>query len=307
MPRRKTQEQFEKDIFDINPNIIVTSSYINNYTKVGFKCKVCGYEWETEPKSITYNKTSCRKCIGHVLLTQEEFEERLKKVNSDITVIGKYTGYNNKIRVKCNIDGREWDAFPQRLLKGVGCLECMERKFHEERAFTLEQFKEKMKELAPSLEILSTSYTNLRDRIKYKCKVCRYEGEALGTTLLTKGNRCPQCTASSGEKIVRDWLETNKINLDYQKIFDDCKDKRALPFDFYLPDKNILIEYDGKQHFKPATFGGISKERAEYNFNENKRRDKIKDEYCKEKGIELIRIPYTKKTKIPQILKEKIL
>lgn len=103
-----------------------------------------------------------------------------------------------------------------------------------------------MKELAPSLEILSASYTNLRDRIKYRCKVCRYVGEALGTTLLTKGSRCPQCTASSGEKIVRDWLETNKINFVFQKTFDDCKDKRVLPFDFYLLDKNIIIEYDGQ-------------------------------------------------------------
>lgn len=47
MPRKKTQEEFEKEIFDINPNIEVIREYKNNYTPVSFKCKVCGYEWST--------------------------------------------------------------------------------------------------------------------------------------------------------------------------------------------------------------------------------------------------------------------
>ena len=63
-------------------------------------------------------------------------------------------------------------------------------------------------------------------------------------------------------------------------------------FDFYLLNKNKIIEYDGIQHFKPITFGGISKERANENFETQKLKDKSKDEYCKNNNIELIRIPY---------------
>ena len=307
MPRKKTQEEFGKEIFDINPNIEVIREYKNNYTPVSFKCKVCGYEWSTQPKSITYNKSKCRKCVGHAPLTQEEFEEKLKRVNSNITVIGKYTGYNNKIMVRCNIDGREWEAYPRKLMKGVGCLECMERRFHDERAYTLEQFKEKMFELSPSIEILSETYKNLRDSIKCRCKICGYEWEARGADLLIKGNGCPSCTSSSGEKIIRDWLEINKVSYKKQKTFSGCKDKRLLPFDFYLPDKNIAIEYDGQQHFYPVTFGGISKEAAEENFKENQKRDEIKTNFCLENNIKLIRIPYKEITKIPQILTELLL
>ena len=65
-------------------------------------------------------------------------------------------------------------------------------------------------------------------------------------------------------------------------------------FDFYLPDKNILIEYDGSQHFdKTSKF--YSKDLIQT--------DKIKNEYCSKNNIHLIRIPYTKFNQIEEILK----
>ena len=72
----------------------------------------------------------------------------------------------------------------------------------------------------------------------------------------------------------------------------ECRNILPLPFDFYLPDYNICIEVDGMQHYEPATFGGISKEKAIDNFRESKIRDNIKTQYCKDNNIKLIRIPY---------------
>ena len=65
-----------------------------------------------------------------------------------------------------------------------------------------------------------------------------------------------------------------------------------LPFDFHLTDYDILIEVDGEQHEKPIRFGGMSIEQANKNFIEQKRRDKIKDDYCLKNKIPLIRISY---------------
>jgi hypothetical protein len=70
-------------------------------------------------------------------------------------------------------------------------------------------------------------------------------------------------------------------------------EKQKLLFDFYLPEHNILIEYDGEQHFKPKSFYRCSIETAKKSFNELKRNDIIKNEYCKKNNITLIRIPYT--------------
>lgn len=74
-----------------------------------------------------------------------------------------------------------------------------------------------------------------------------------------------------------------------KKKFEDCKDKKPLPFDFYLPNNVICIEYDGEQHTKPIDyFGGIE------SYECTVRHDKMKNEYCKNNGISLLRIPYNK-------------
>ena len=77
------------------------------------------------------------------------------------------------------------------------------------------------------------------------------------------------------------------ISFNKQYVFNDCKNILVLHFDFYLPDYNCCVEYDGIQHFKPIKrFGGI------VSFEENLIRDKIKNEYCKNNNIHLIRISY---------------
>ena len=76
-------------------------------------------------------------------------------------------------------------------------------------------------------------------------------------------------------------------NIKKKKTFKGCKSKKLLQFDFYLPKYNILIEYDGIQHYKPVGFFGGKKE-----FKETQMRDNIKNKYCKDNNINLIRIRY---------------
>ena len=74
---------------------------------------------------------------------------------------------------------------------------------------------------------------------------------------------------------------------EFQKRFEDCKDKKQLPFDFYLPDYNCCIEYDGRQHFQAIEYWG-----GEEVFQLTQFHDQIKNDYCKENNIRLIRIKY---------------
>jgi very-short-patch-repair endonuclease len=91
-----------------------------------------------------------------------------------------------------------------------------------------------------------------------------------------------------------------------KKKFDNCKGKRrVLSFDFYLPKQNMLIEYDGRQHFMPVNFYGCSDEKAQKTYFDSKQNDAIKDKYCIENNIQLIRIPYTIKN-VEQYLKNNI-
>ena len=122
--------------------------------------------------------------------------------------------------------------------------------------------------------------------------LCRCENghyHLIDTSSWGKTKTCRQCKdekQSIGEKVIQSVLEELNINFETEKQFQDCFYKRVLRFDFYLPDYNCCIEYDGIQHFKPTNF-------SHDNFEERKQRDKVKDLYCKNKGIKLIRIAYT--------------
>ena len=111
------------------------------------------------------------------------------------------------------------------------------------------------------------------------------------------GNGCPHCSESRGEKTIAKYLKDNKIPFVRQKKFTTCRNVFELPFDFWIPSKKILIEYDGEQHFKANEhFGG------QQAFDNLKANDAIKSNWCIQNNIELIRISYYEADKIPMIL-----
>lgn len=104
---------------------------------------------------------------------------------------------------------------------------------------------------------------------------------------------------SLAEHIIIEFLDKHNIRFEDEKTFKSCIHINQLPFDFYLPDYNMLIEYDGEQHFKPITlFGG------EEIFENIKMKDKIKSDWAINNNYNLIRIPYTKMNYIETILSE---
>lgn len=104
--------------------------------------------------------------------------------------------------------------------------------------------------------------------------------------------RCKKCSQSMSkmEYKVEKWLLENKVEYIFQKKFEDCKKIRCLPFDFYLPKYNCCIEVDGQQHYFPSKFSQNLNEVEE--FNKVKEHDKIKNEYCKNNNIDLLRISF---------------
>ena len=89
-------------------------------------------------------------------------------------------------------------------------------------------------------------------------------------------------------------------------MFKGCRSKNPLRFDFYLPDKNTAIEYDGAQHFRPVRFNGTTWDQAAKKYELQKSNDNIKNRFCKENAIKLIRIPYTQLKNINSILSKEL-
>ena len=118
-----------------------------------------------------------------------------------------------------------------------------------------------------------------------------------GTHLLCGDTISCGCIVSQGETIIKSILQTNQISYQSQKSFDSCinpKTGAKLFFDFYLPDYNCCIEYDGEQHFRPRKTGYFTFKEVE----EIQYRDKIKENYCKKHNIKLVRISYTDYSKL---------
>lgn len=101
------------------------------------------------------------------------------------------------------------------------------------------------------------------------------------------------CLNSIMNSQIEQYLKELNINYIKEKIFNNCKDNKNLRFDFYLPDYNICIEYDGEQHFNAVKYWGGQKglENRQY-------KDEIKNQYCKNNNISLIRLNYLEKDKI---------
>ena len=109
-----------------------------------------------------------------------------------------------------------------------------------------------------------------------------------------RGQGCPKCNDNfKGEIAIENYLMKNNIKFEAQKRFKDCKDKRPLPFDFYLPYYNLCIEFDGEGHFQTIMRSKrMTKEQMEENLKLVQKHDKIKNEYCKSHNINILRIRY---------------
>lgn len=117
-----------------------------------------------------------------------------------------------------------------------------------------------------------------------------------------EGRRCPKCkTIFKGEEKIKEYLDKNNINYIEQHRFKDCKYKNTLAFDFYLPDYNCCIEYDGRQHYYISEYFG-----GQNGFIDTKIRDTIKNIYCDKNNIRLVRIPYWEFNNIEDILAKEI-
>lgn len=110
------------------------------------------------------------------------------------------------------------------------------------------------------------------------------------------------CIKSKGENRIATFLRQNNIIFEREKTFDTCKDKQLLKFDFYIPEKNLLIEYDGEQHFKLSRFGNKNIEEAEEMLKIQQIRDQIKNNWCNQNNIPLLRISYKDFENIEEIL-----
>ena len=146
------------------------------------------------------------------------------------------------------------------------------------------------------LTALKPTNKRIDDKIVWECKCeCGNICEKVSSRLISGHVKSCGCLHSKGELEISNILIKNNINFIKEYTFDELlgDGNKPLRFDFYLPDYNRLVEFDGEQHFHPVeTFGGLSQ------YNLQLKYDELKKQYAQAKQISLVRIPYTQRTLI---------
>jgi DNA-directed RNA polymerase subunit RPC12/RpoP len=146
-------------------------------------------------------------------------------------------------------------------------------------------------------------------KVNWICSKCSYQWPATINSRTNMGTGCPRCQSNSsrGERKIQKILLSFGIDekdICLQWSFNNCKYVYYLYYDFYLPNYNMLIEYQGIQHYEPVDFGGKGIEWAKEQLVQNKQKDKIKFDYCQNNNIPLLIIPYWDFDNIENILYE---
>ncbi len=300
MPRKRlTTEEIDKRMFKlIGDEYVRIGNYINASTKMLIKHNTCKNEYKVAWNNFQRG-IRCPRCSGgRKRLTTEEIDKRMFELTKNEYVrIGDYVDSSTKILIKHNLCQNtyevRWNSFQQ----GARCPKCFGLK-----KLSNEEIDKVMFELVGSEYIRIGRYLNAKTKISIKHNVCGYIYDVKWNDF-HQGSRCPKCNESKGEKKISDILNSLGIKYTSQKRFPECKYKNTLSFDFYVSNKKskLLIEFDGKQHFESVDiFGGDNGLRV------TQLRDKIKNNFAKEKDIPLLRIPYTEKDNIESILTNKL-
>ena len=164
-----------------------------------------------------------------------------------------------------------------------------------------------------SCEYICSNNSHLKHHIKavhnkiknFVCLDCDFKTATNGSLTRHKKLCTGKITCSSGEFKIMEILEKFNINFEYNTTY-KLKHKNYLRWDFIIEinKEKSFIEFDGKQHFEPVNFGGMCDEKALISFNKTTLRDKLKNEFCEDNNLKLLRIPYYEKNNIEKLIKE---
>ena len=286
---RYTTETFKSRLSKISPSIKITGEYVRAHNKIDWECGVCNSKNSSLACGLI-NGTGCPKCaISRRAKEQtkphhEYVGEVEKLVGKEYDVIGKYEGTDSPVLMKHNLCGESFETRPHNFLRGTRCPKCN----GGVRKKTTEYFKQEVSDVSDGEYEFIDEYIDNRRNHKFKHIECGRVFETSPDSFLNQNTRCTHCFfLSNGETEIQKTLERLGVYFVQEKSFDDLIHIGKLRFDFYLPEVNLCIEFDGRQHFEsiPHWGGNLALE-------ETQKRDIIKNNYCLDNNINLLRIKH---------------
>lgn len=282
------------DVFKIPINKLQNNSHYH----VSAECDYCGRRFDSMYCTLykgykLYPKIACKYCSTKKTADMKRQNNANKMYNKvlnrakdlNYTIEFDFENYHDQksdFKIICPKHGEHIMAIVD-FIAGNTCPQCGRERQIQSAKISKEEVVRRINsvngnELLNADEYVSAHSVNLL--VKCKC------GNIFHTSLSNyyKQYRCQTCVKSEslGENKIKEYLDAHRIDYIQQYKYPDCIDKKPLPFDFKIIDKDICIEYDGAYHFAPIR----GKEALEY----TQKHDKIKNDYCKLHNINLIRI-----------------
>lgn len=312
---KKVQEKMKSYDIPISWYDWKEMEYVNPSRSAKIKCKKHNEE-VTRVKAFNFftGTPLCPEC-NRIAVKQKNFMEKIHELYNDrFVLLSDFIGYNSPITLGCTLHGKT--PYPVVVAKPstiwgstnkYGSIECKECK----RVNQLNKFKntiynlnnERFKdenEKPYSYPNLDSEFKKMTDDINIVCHKMGPNGKEHGMFPQTPANHsagqgCPICQESKNQIHIKNLLSVNDYEFETEKQFKELGNQK---FDFYIPEPgyvNILIEYDGEQHFEPRF--AKSEYTRQLNYNILYESDNLKNQFIETNnlGLGLIRIPYTLK------------
>lgn len=298
--KKKTHEEFTKEVFDIvGTEYAVMGNYVNTDTHILMKHNLCGHEWNVRPTLFLSNASRCPACSAkNKTKTHDKYvAEIYELVGDEYSVMSSYISSRKHVSMKHNLCGYEWDVRPYSFLCGSRCPKCA-------RNFEIVIGKNDLWTTHPHCAKL---LKNLNDGFKYShgsrskvdwiCPECGIVINKKISAAIQNGLCCRFCSRynSFPNRFMGAILDSLGVYYIAEKTFDWSNRKK---YDFYVPDKNLIIEMFGLQHYEQCYFRKNEKQRT---LQEEQENDSWKESIAKKHGVKNYFIIDSRKSEIEWI------
>lgn len=306
-------KEYEKELMERCERVgfeYIGSHIYGRHRYVSFICRKHRYKGIQSIEQCNLKKIRPDNCGCHLRsYTDKDFQHDIQ--NLPVSTFVSYIDNNTKIPCQCKLCGSIWMVNPNKLKGGRECPHCVSLrrkicKSLKDSHFFAQNRNEMNIDFSFDISKYNLSlvgdYKGAKNPVSIKCNVCGNISYGIAEKFRQGELGCRYCRGSYGERQILHWLSEHNVDFIPQHMFSDCIDKSPLRFDFYLPQKNICIEFQGQQHYYPVNFRGKHYKDSISDFWKLQIRDNIKRLYCLEHNIILIEIPYWEQDNIPIIL-----
>lgn len=247
----------------------------------------------------------CEYCNGRWF--QPDWEKYARDVHGDkYEYLTAPKIMDDKIQIKCPVHGVFTQSYHAHIKLGNGCPECAQKHLSLEKRMANFLNKAQTK-YGDRFAYAMNEYIDERTPFTIICREHNYSFKTTPDTHLRKSGCCPMCSMPSGEIQIAEWLKTHGINSIHKYSIDNNNpqlNKCRLEIDFYLPDHDTFIEFNGEQHYMDV---GYFRKHKNFSLEVQQLRDQTVRDYCARYGHKLIEIRFDEKHLIAEILQKHLL